>query len=147
MEASLLQEIQTFASNHTIMVVAWIALFFALAFNIFQAITDKYKTVETPELTNLINKSNGVVLDLRSDEEYKKGHISTAVHILPNDIKLGRTNQIDKYKDVPVIIVDNDGLTSGKTANILAKQGFNQVFVLKEGMISWNNEKLPLVKK
>jgi len=82
-----------------------------------------------------------------SDDEFKAGHLVGSIHLLPSEIKANNVHQIDKYKDRPVILLDANGFSATKSAELLTKQGFNQVYVLKEGMVGWKAENLPTVKK
>lgn len=140
------QQIQQFATNHTIMVVAWIALFIAVIFNFYKSATSKIKIVTNMEATLLINKQNGIIIDVRTDDEFKAGHIIGSQHLLPSDIKSNKLNAIEKYKTSPVVIADSNGLSAQALANTLAKQGFN-AYALKEGIAGWRLANLPLVKK
>lgn len=141
------QQIQQFAANHTIMVVAWVALFVAVVINIYKGITSKISIIDNTRATLLINKEDAVVLDVRSDDEFKHGHIIESVHLLPSDIKTNKLQAIEKYRDRAVIIADNNGFTAPSLANALAKQGFSNVYALKEGIAGWRGANLPLVKK
>lgn len=141
------EQFQQFVANHTIMVVAWVALLIAVIFSFYKSATSKYKIVDNAEATRLINKEEGVVIDLRSDDEFRAGHIIDSVHALPSDLKAAKIQQIEKYKDRPVILVDNNGLTSGGVADSIAKQGFSKVYVLKDGIAGWRAGSLPTVKK
>ncbi|QLB14123.1 rhodanese-like domain-containing protein [Mannheimia granulomatis] len=141
------EQIQLFVANHTIMVFAWVALLGAVIFSFYKSATSKYKIVDNAQATQLINKEDGVVIDVRSDEEFRMGHIIDSIHILPSDLKANKIHQIEKYKDRPVIFVDTNGLSSAGLANVIAKQGFNKVYVLKEGMAGWRASSLPTVKK
>lgn len=141
------QQIQQFVANHTIMVVAWVALFVAVIINIYKGITSKISIIDNTRATLLINKEEAVVIDVRSDEEFKHGHIIESLHLLPSDIKTHKLQTIEKYRDRAVIIVDNNGFTASSLANALAKQGFGKVYALKEGIAGWRGANLPLVKK
>ncbi len=134
-------------ANHTLMVFAWVALLIAVIFSFYKSATQKYKIVDNAQATQLINKEDAVVIDLRSDEEFRAGHIIDSIHMLPSDIKAAKINQIDKYKARPVIVVDTNGFTSGGVAADLAKQGFSRVYVLKEGIGGWRAASLPTIKK
>jgi rhodanese-related sulfurtransferase len=46
-----------------------------------------------------------------------------------------------------VVVVDANGLTANASAEALFKQGFEKVYVLKEGMAGWRAANLPTVKK
>ncbi|MCK3654752.1 rhodanese-like domain-containing protein [Pasteurellaceae bacterium Macca] len=143
----LAQQIQQFVANHTIMIVAWIALFVAVLFNLYKGFTSKITVVDNAQATQLINKENAVIVDTRTLDEFRAGHIIESQQALPSDIKSGKINNFEKYKDRPVIIVDNNGLTAGSLANDLVKHGFSKVYALKEGIAGWRGANLPLVKK
>lgn len=145
-QLTLAEQIQQFAANHTLMVVAWIALFIAVVFNLYKGATSKIKVVTNAEATQLINKQDGIIIDVRSDDEFKAGHIIDSHHLLPSEIKGNKLNTIEKYKARPIIVADNNGLTAQSLANTLAKQGFN-AHALKEGIAGWRAANLPLVKK
>ncbi|AGI31702.1 TPA: rhodanese-like domain-containing protein [Mannheimia haemolytica] len=141
------QQLEQFFANHTLMVFAWVALLIAVIFSFYKSATQKYKIVDNAQATQLINKEEAVVVDLRSDEEFRAGHIIDSIHVLPSDIKAAKINQIDKYKARPVIVVDTNDFTSGGVAADLAKQGFSRVYVLKEGIGGWRAASLPTIKK
>lgn len=145
-QLTLTQQIQQFAANHTIMVVAWIVIFIAVIFNLYKSATNKIKVVTNTEATLLINKQDAIVIDVRTDDEFKVGHIIDSQHLLPSDIKSNKLNAIEKYKTRPVIIADSNGLSAQALANTLAKQGFD-AYALKEGIAGWRSANLPLVKK
>lgn len=141
------QQFQQFVASHTIMVLAWVALLGTVIFSFYKSATSKYKIVDNAQATQLINKEEGVVIDVRSDEEFRTGHIIESIHVLPSDLKAQKVQQIEKYKDRPVILVDTNGFSSAGLANELVKQGFNKVYVLKEGIAGWRAGSLPTVKK
>lgn len=147
MELTFAQQLQQFVASNTIMVVAWVALFVAVIFNFYKGATSKFKVIENAQATQLINKEDGVIIDLRSDAEFSAGHIVNSLHILPSDIKANKVQTIEKYQDRPAILVDANGFTASSSANLLTKQGFNKVYVLKEGIAGWRAASLPLVKK
>lgn len=138
---------QQFISAHPVLIAAWVALFVAVIFNFYKGATSKVKTVENAFATHLVNKEEGVFLDLRSEDEFRAGHIVDSHHILPSEIKSLKLNTIEKFKDRPVIVVDTNGFGANASAEILAKQGFTKVYVLREGIAGWKAANLPTVKK
>lgn len=147
MELTFTQQLQQFVANHTIMIVAWVAIFLAVLYSFYKGATSKHKIVENSEATLLMNNENAVVLDIRSEDEFKAGHIINSVHIFPSDIKTQKIQSIEKYKSQAVIVTDVNGLTAPACAESLAKQGFEKVYVLKEGIAGWRAANLPTVKK
>ena len=147
MDLTFTQQLQQFVSHHPVMVMAWVGIFCAVLMNFYKGATSKYRVINNAIATQLVNNSDGVVVDLRSDDEFKAGHLVGSIHLLPSEIKANNVHQIDKYKDRPVILLDANGFSATKSAELLTKQGFNQVYVLKEGMVGWKAENLPTVKK
>ena len=93
-----------------------------------------------------VNSNDGVFLDIREAVDYKKGHIADSVHI-PNS-KLGaRMNELNHYKDKPVIVVCRMGQTAGAASKQLLDAGFSQVYKMKGGMMEWEALQLPVVTK
>ena len=84
------------------------------------------------------------VLDVRTVEEYKSGHLENAVNININDTGFeAKSGQLDKSK--PVLVYCLAGSRSRKAAQLLRKKGF-QVLELKGGISAWQEEGLPVVK-
>ncbi|MDG2914834.1 rhodanese-like domain-containing protein [Bisgaard Taxon 10/6] len=135
-----------FIKNHTLLVVAWVAIFIAFVYVNFKAFTSKVKLVSNAEAVALMNNQNAVVIDLRTIEEFKRGHIVNSQEFVPSDIKNHNLGKLEQHKDVPVILVCASGVTARASGEILAKQGFKHVYALQEGIAGWNAENLPLVK-
>jgi rhodanese-related sulfurtransferase len=123
-----------------------VGLLVALIMNIVKSATAAYKEISANEVTTLMNRENGVVVDIRAKDEYRKGHITDAVHILPSDIKAGNFGSLENRKSDPIIVVCKTGQTAQESANLLAKAGFEKVNMLKNGLVAWNEANLPLVK-
>ncbi|CAM4046315.1 rhodanese-like domain-containing protein [Vibrio neonatus] len=141
-----MQEIFDFAHQNMILCVVWVGIIVALVMNIFKSSTAGYTEVDTQAMTMLINRENGVVVDVRTNDEFKKGHITDSVHILPSEIKEGTLGSLENRKSDPIIVVCKTGQTAIENANVLAKAGFEKVFVLKHGLSSWSDANLPLVR-
>jgi len=143
----IINEIIPFVKNHPLLSLGWIALFVIIIYLTVKSKLSKVKTVSNAQTINMMNKQNAVIVDLRSADNFKKGHITEALNILPIDIKNGSIKSLEKYKELPVILVDDNGMLVNTSGDILVKQGFEQVFALKDGIAGWNGENLPLVKK
>ncbi|CCJ77312.1 rhodanese-like domain-containing protein [Cronobacter muytjensii] len=141
-----MQEIMQFVGRHPILSIAWIALFAAVIYTTFKSLTSKVKVITRGEATRLINKEDAVVVDIRQRDDFRKGHIASAMNLLPADIKTNNVGELDKHKAKPVIVVDGNGLSAQESATALTNAGFEQVYVLKEGVAGWSGENLPLVR-
>jgi len=141
-----MQEIMQFVGRHPILSIAWVALLGAVLFTTFKSLTSKVKVISRGEATRLINKEDAVVVDIRQRDDFRKGHIASALNVLPNEIKANNTGELDKHKAQPIIVVDGNGMSAQESANALLKAGFERVFVLKDGVAGWSGENLPLVR-
>ena len=71
-------------------------------------------------------KDEVIIIDVRSSEEYKAGHIPNAININVDELD-GKLNEIEDYKNKPIITYCNSGKKSGTAAEILVNNGFQDV--------------------
>ncbi|MDP0560848.1 MAG: rhodanese-like domain-containing protein [Candidatus Endonucleobacter sp. (ex Gigantidas childressi)] len=102
-------------------------------------------SVTSQQLTQLVNQSNAIIIDVREKSEFQTGHIVDSLNI-PFSMLKDRTSELGKYKERPVIIVDAIGQHGGMAGKILKETGLTQVMKLKGGIGSWRADTLPLVK-
>lgn len=141
-----MQEIMQFVGRHPILSLAWIGLLAAVLFTTFKGLASKVKVITRGETTRLINQEDAVVVDVRSHDDFRKGHIANAINVPAGDIKKGNLGELDKHKESPVIVVCSNGVSSQEPATLLYKAGFVKVSLLKEGIAGWSSENLPLVR-
>ena len=82
-----------------------------------------------------------MILDVRTEEEYKSGHIGAAV-LLPVQELEARLDEIPM--DIPVIVYCRSGSRSRSAAEILIANGFTMVYDMG-GISSWTAEGYPVV--
>ncbi|STX29615.1 Rhodanese sulfurtransferase like protein [Legionella beliardensis] len=136
-------QIGHFIVNHWLLWVLLIVVFIAIFINEFKEQKKQAQEVDPQTAVKLINDNNAVVIDLRDEENYRKGHIINAIRATPESFN---KNQMDKYKTKPVILVCARGLESKNLATKLRQQGFTQPVILSGGISAWQNADLPLVK-
>jgi len=102
--------------------------------------------VGTLEATQLINRRDAVVLDVRDPGEYAAGHLPNAKHI-PLGQLASRMKELEKFKERPIVITCASGARSGSAQGLLKKNGFKEVVNLKGGIAAWQQASLPLEKK
>lgn len=141
-----MQDIMQFAGNHTILSLAWVVLLVLVIVTTVKGMFSKVKTISRGEATRLINKEEAVVVDVRGRDDYRKGHISNAINVPAADIKKGSFSELDKHKAQPIIVVCANGTSATEPAGKLNAEGFEKVFILKEGVAGWSGENLPLVR-
>lgn len=85
---------------------------------------------------------SGLVLDVRTPEEFAKGHLETAKNIdWKNSSFIDKVEQIDKSK--PVFVYCLSGIRSAAAAKKMREIGFTQVYELDGGMVKWRAANLP----
>ena len=103
------------------------------------------KGLSPTEATIWINRRKAYVLDLRSEEAFKLGHLPGAK--LAN--AAGLTVAIEKLKldrKHPVVLVCETGAQSRKLVAEVQKLGFAEAAALDGGVQAWKAAALPLVK-
>ena len=142
-----MQEYIDFIGRNPMLSAAWLGLFVAILYTSIRSLLSPIKVISNREATLLINRENGVVVDVRTVDEFAKGHIVDAVNILTTQIEANNLSQIEKHKDAPTIVVCESGMRAPAAATALSKAGFTRVFVLRGGLASWRGENLPVTKK
>jgi rhodanese-related sulfurtransferase len=94
---------------------------------------------------NLVNKEQGVFVDLRDSKEFRNGHIPDAVN-LPYTKVASNMGTLDPYRERPVILVCKMGQHAGAVSKQLQQAGFTQVYRMTGGMLEWGGLQLPVVK-
>ncbi len=101
--------------------------------------------VSTLEATQLINREDALVLDVREPAEFAGGHVLGAKNLPLGSIE-ARAGEFDKHKSKPVIVVCASGDRSSKAAAILRAKGYARVLNLSGGFPAWQQAGLPVVK-
>jgi rhodanese-related sulfurtransferase len=101
--------------------------------------------VTTLEATQLINRSDALVIDLRAADEYAAGHILGAKNFPLADLER-RAAELDKHKSKPLILHCGDGNRASGGVAALRKQGFASVHNLAGGFTAWQQAGLPVEK-
>ncbi|WP_240224324.1 rhodanese-like domain-containing protein [Rheinheimera hassiensis] len=141
-----MQQYIEFVTNHPILSAVWVVLFIMLITSLIKSRFSAIKQISPTELTLQVNRNNAVVLDIRTEADFAKGHITGAKHLPLADIEKQQLAGLEKQKDVPIIVVCQAGMTASKAASSLVKQGFTTVSILQGGMGSWTGASLPVVK-
>lgn len=131
-----------FLVNHWILSGLWAALFATLLFYIN---SKQGKSVSPQQATLLINKHDGIFLDIRERKDFEKGHLVDAINI-PLAKLNERIVELDKKKELPVVVVCQLGQQSGDAVKTLEAKGFVNVFRMSGGMNEWQLQNLPVVR-
>ncbi len=94
----------------------------------------------------LQKKDNNILLvDVRTSAEYASGHIEGS--ILKDVSSPGFEKSFaDIPKEKAIYVYCRSGARSGRAAGILAKQGFQKIVNMEDGIISWQQNSFPVVR-
>lgn len=91
--------------------------------------------IDGAQLKEMLKSQKGIIIiDVRTPEEYKRGHIPGAL-----SRPLGKLDSWsgDFKQDKSIVLVCASGARSKSAADRLVKKGYTQLFNLKGGMGSW----------
>ena len=125
---------------------AWVGIFIAIIVTTIKIQFSPIKQLSPQELTFAVNKEDGIVLDIRTEKDFKASHILDAHHLTVEKINKNELGTLEKYKDKPIIVVCAAGITASTTASKLYKAGYSKTSLLKGGMNAWVNAGLPVKK-
>lgn len=103
-------------------------------------------SVTPSQATQLINREDAMVVDVRDPGEYGAGHILGAKNLPLSRIDSGGKELAAKRKDRPLIVYCDTGNRSGKAAAALKGQGYTKVLNLSGGLGAWRQAGLPVEK-
>ena len=101
--------------------------------------------VNTENFQQLIEKGDGIIIDVRTSQEFNSGHIIDATNIdfssddFTDKLKIVR-------KDIPIYVYCRSGGRSSSAADKMEKLGFTEVYNLLGGIGSWQSEGYKTIK-
>ncbi|MHB8967669.1 MAG: FAD-dependent oxidoreductase [Thermoleophilia bacterium] len=101
--------------------------------NLLNGDVDFWYPEDYPERTD-----RGVILDVRTNFEYKEGHIAGAVHIPLHELR-ARLGELGPWRDKPVFTYCLTGIRSYYALRVLRLNGFSQVYNLSGSWKTWGS--------
>jgi rhodanese-related sulfurtransferase len=112
---------------------------------LWPALQPRGKRASPLHVTQVINRGKATIVDVRTAEEFAKGHLRDAKNIPLADLA-SRIGELDKSKSRSVVIVCQTGARADKAARQLAAAGFDDVVSLDGGLTAWQAAGLPVTK-
>ncbi|SFZ97510.1 Rhodanese-like domain protein [hydrothermal vent metagenome] len=104
-----------------------------------------FESIDAPQAKEILKSDKNVtLLDVRTLDEFKSGHIKGAKHITLSNLE-ANLNKLKKFKDKKIIVYCRSGSRSVAASRILEKNGFTPLNV-KSGMIGLMGAKMEIVK-
>lgn len=136
------QQLIEFIGNHYLLTTAFLVV---LALLLVTESRKAGQAVTSQIATQLINRQNALVVDVRPKKDFATGHITDSLNI-PADQFGKRMSELEKHKERPILLVCANGQHAGACAKQLKAAGYNQISRLAGGIASWRDDKLPVVK-
>ena len=145
MEPTIIQETSFFLRPENLLFV-FAAVVSSIMLMLPLISSNAIKEIDTLVAIQLINYKDALVLDVRDDSDFAEGHLPNSTHI-PAEKMEDRWHEIEKYKDLPIVVIYQSGVRSGKASSILHKNGFTQIHSIMGGIDAWRRANLPIVKR
>lgn len=106
---------------------------------------DKAKHVKSDEAARIIASGNVTIVDVRTPEEFKEGHIKGArnIDIMDNDFE-AQVGKLDKSR--PTLVHCQAGTRSTRALKTFEKLGFTDLTHLDDGFAGWQAAGKPVEK-
>lgn len=114
-------------------------------FLLWPVLQPRGKRASALQVTQLMNRGKTTVVDVRTAEEFAKGHLRDAKNIPLADLP-ARIGELDKSKARSVVVVCQSGARADKAVRQLAAAGFEDVISLDGGLTAWQAAGLPVAK-
>ena len=101
------------------------------------------KKISPQFLISLANNENAFIVDLRNSELFNQGHITGSINIPFNNLSK-RFNEIPEDSKSIVLVCDM-GNVSPNAGELLKKEGFKDLLILRGGVNEWKLQNLPLI--
>ncbi len=110
---------------------------------IYSSSTKGGKKISPQLLISLANNENAFIVDLRNSELFNQGHITGSINIPFNNLSK-RFNEIPEDSKSIVLVCDM-GNVSPNAGELLKKEGFKDLLILRGGVNEWKLQNLPLI--
>lgn len=104
-----------------------------------------YKAVSPQEGAKIIKNISPLILDVRTEPEFKSGHLENA-KLIPVQVIQKEYTKIEEYKEKPIFIYCASGNRSTVASRILIEKGFTNIYNLRPGISGWYRAGLKIVK-
>lgn len=140
-----MQQLIEFITNHILLFSALVIVLVLIAQNLLANRGGK-QSVAPLKATEMINREDAIVVDIRPIGDFNNGHIINARNIPTSALK-NQLKQLEKHKGKPIIVVCRSGAQSSAACKTIRDAGIEPVYNLQGGMMAWQSDGLPISKK
>lgn len=138
----MIDNIFLFAGEHFFLVATFVVL---VGVFFYTEMLRGGEQVSPQQTSNLINQQDALVIDLRSGDAFRKGHIHGSENV-PADKFDDELARLEKLDGRPIILVCELGSQSAAVGRKLLAKKVKSVYRLKGGIDAWQGSHLPVVK-
>jgi len=102
-----------------------------------------YEAVSAAQAAELIRNIQPFILDVRTPQEYREGHLENATLIPVQELQR-RLPELAKFKNENILIYCATGNRSTVAAKILIDNGFQRIFNMRHGIQEWKSQQRPV---
>jgi rhodanese-related sulfurtransferase len=118
--------------------------FWILSLLSFSAFSGNINNISQQELLDA-NSNNLVIVDVRTPEEFQQGHVPNAINVPLSEI-IDNPAILLSSKGKPIILYCRSGYRTGKAAEALQKDGYQNLRHLEGDMQGWLKAGLDIEK-
>jgi rhodanese-related sulfurtransferase len=104
-----------------------------------------YREVTSNEAAELIQNEQPIILDVRTPNEYKRGHLHKSVLIPVQELQ-NRFKELGNDKDREILIYCATGNRSTVASKILIDSGFKHIVNMRGGIYDWSKKNYPVAR-
>ncbi len=104
-----------------------------------------YNTISVSEAKELIeNNTNLFILDVRTESEYKEGHIESA-YLIPHSDIIDRQDELPTNKSQAILVYCRSGTRSATASSTLDSLNYTQIYNMEGGFTAWKKAGYPYI--
>jgi phage shock protein E len=84
------------------------------------------ETAAAPESAAPASEAAPIIIDVRTQQEFDAGHVANAI-LIPYDQMEQRWQELERYRNQPVVLYCRSGRRSGIALEVLKARGFTQL--------------------
>ena len=132
-----------FINQNIFWFIAWAFLLNLLILSYIRGGVTGAKQVSALEMPALQRGGKSIVIDVNKADVYANSHIPKAINIPLENID-DDNKELSKHKAKTVILTCQSGGRSQSAAKKLVAMGFDNVNILRGGLMAWTKENLPV---
>jgi len=104
-----------------------------------------YREVASNEAAEFIKNEQPIILDVRTPNEYKRGHLHNSVLIPVQELQ-NRYKELGSDKNREILIYCATGNRSTVASKILIDSGFKHIVNMRGGIYDWSKKNYPVTR-